>query len=90
MIEWTRQINFFCFKVNLFFRKQVPPENPLFHTESDTPRAQKKIWNSKAGERAGLRNFDLKYFVQNRFEQSTAKQHNSELGQKNSPRAGAR
>jgi hypothetical protein len=67
-------------KINLFFRKQVPPENPLFHTESDTPRAQKKIWNSKAGERAGapsprgagLRNFGLKYFVQNRFEQSTA------------------
>jgi hypothetical protein len=38
---------------NLFFRKQVPPENPLFHTESETPALRKTNLELQSGFEGG-------------------------------------
>jgi hypothetical protein len=46
---------FFSVLQNLFFRKQVPPENPLFHTESETPALRKTNLELQSGVRAGRR-----------------------------------
>jgi len=55
-IENGRDKYFFVFLSvlqNLFFRKQVPTENPLFHTESKTPALRKTNLELQSGFEGG-------------------------------------